>query len=73
MVRTISVRQVLAYTLTQDDYDKIIVWKWEDKGKKIVIIDRLSPTSSNYKTSLSNLKEGEFIYMPKRLCPVCIF
>ncbi len=71
MVRAISVRQVLACTLTQEDYHKIVVWKWTDKCNKIVIVKRLSPTSSNYKTSLANLEKGEFIYMPKILRPVC--
>ena len=73
MIRAISVRQVLTHTLTQGDHAKIIIWKWKEKGNKIVIVDRLSPTSSNYKTSLANLKQGEFIYMPKRLRPNCEF
>ncbi len=72
-IRTISVRQVLACTLTQEDINKIIIWKWKESGNKIVIINRLSPTSSNYKTSLANLKAEEFVYMPQRLRPVCQF
>ena len=73
MIRSISIRQVLASTLTQEDIHKIIIWKWKERGNKIVIINRLSPTFSNYNTSLANLNAEEFIYMPQRLRPGCQF
>jgi hypothetical protein len=72
MIRAISIRQVLAYRLTQEDKKYIVIWKWKNMGNTIIIVERLPPTMKNYKKVLQNLKEGHFIYPPKRLRPNCI-